>query len=661
MTTDPVTVAPGGPGGADTGLEFVRPPAVALPRGGGAIRGIGEKFSVETATGTAALAIPISTSSGRAGFGPKLNLGYDSGSGNGPFGFGWSLHLPAITRKTDKGLPRYDDAGESDVFMLSGTDDLVPVLDPDTGEYADDRSRPGYVVRRYRPRIEGLFARIERWTHVMSGDVHWRSTSHDNITTVYGASASSRVTDPERAAPRLQLAHLRDLRRQGQLRRLRLHRRRRRGVDVNRSSERTRSRTANRYPRTIRYGNREPLDRSGSVLASDLEPSAWFFEVLFDYDEELVVEVPPDPTIDPDAQLARVEVREPSSNASWAARPDPFSSYRSGFEVRTHRRCRRVLMFHRFAELGDGLVPGAFHGLRLRGLRSHSGDGRRTSPGRPGRARPSGQLGVRKLPAVGGAVGLRPRRQRRPGRGQGRAGHVCSSVDTTRGAGVQPTGVRRPRCTTSGATAWTACPRAWTALDTSWSISTGKGCPASWPTRPTHGCTSRTWARPGSERCARSAGSRRRSPDMEPCSSSTSGQTASSTSYILDSDGAGFYERDDDGGWHASGPSLCPMQPGDPNLRFVDLDGDGLADVSSPRTTRSRGTRRWGSTDSGRRARCPTARDEERGMRLVFADGTQTIYPRRHGWRRPDRPGPDPQRRGLLLAEPAATAGSAPR
>ena len=29
-----------------------------------------------------------------------------------------------------------------------------------------------------------------------------------------------------------------------------------------------------------------------------------------------------------------------------ADRPDPFSSYRSGFEIRTYRRCKRVLMFH---------------------------------------------------------------------------------------------------------------------------------------------------------------------------------------------------------------------------------------------------------------------------------------------------------------------------
>src|SRR5205823_1716867 len=38
--------------------------------------------------------------------------------------------------------------------------------------------------------------------------------------------------------------------------------------------------------------------------------------------------------------------------ALWELRPDPFSSHRSGFEVRTYRRCARVLMFHRFAELG---------------------------------------------------------------------------------------------------------------------------------------------------------------------------------------------------------------------------------------------------------------------------------------------------------------------
>src|SRR5205807_2636205 len=103
-----------------------------------------------------------------------LSLTYDSGSGNGPFGFGWTLSLPAITRNTDKGLPRYADAVESDVFILSGAEDLVPEFTKDAlGEWVLDRgnfvvredSRDGFTVRCYRPRVEGLFARIERWTH----------------------------------------------------------------------------------------------------------------------------------------------------------------------------------------------------------------------------------------------------------------------------------------------------------------------------------------------------------------------------------------------------------------------------------------------------------------------------------------------------------------
>lgn len=103
-------------------------PSISLPKGGGAIRGIGEKFAANPVTGTGAMTVPLAISPGRSGFGPQLSLAYDSGAGNGPFGFGWSLSLPTITRKTDKGLPQYWDTEESDVFILSGAEDLVPVL-----------------------------------------------------------------------------------------------------------------------------------------------------------------------------------------------------------------------------------------------------------------------------------------------------------------------------------------------------------------------------------------------------------------------------------------------------------------------------------------------------------------------------------------------------
>src|SRR6266576_5029227 len=136
---------------------------------------MGEKFAANPVTGTGSMTVPIATSPGRSGFGAQLSLSYDSGAGNGPYGFGWSLSLPSITRNTNKGLPKYEDADESDVFILSGAEDLVPVfkINSTSGEFVkdakgkffyDEFSSDGYLVRRYRPRIEGLFARIERWT-----------------------------------------------------------------------------------------------------------------------------------------------------------------------------------------------------------------------------------------------------------------------------------------------------------------------------------------------------------------------------------------------------------------------------------------------------------------------------------------------------------------
>lgn len=108
--------------------QTVKAPSVTLPKGGGAVRGIGEKFAANPVTGTGSMSIPIAVSPGRSGFGPQLNLSYDSGSGNGPFGFGWSLSIPSITRKTDKDLLKYLDFEESDVFLRHGKEDRVPAI-----------------------------------------------------------------------------------------------------------------------------------------------------------------------------------------------------------------------------------------------------------------------------------------------------------------------------------------------------------------------------------------------------------------------------------------------------------------------------------------------------------------------------------------------------
>ena len=96
-----------------------------------------------------------------------MALGYDSGSGNGPFGFGWTLGLPAITRKTDKGIPRYaDDDEEEDTFILSAAEDLVPALVEENGErrrHLEVRQAFGalYEIRRYRQDMQYRSATTE--------------------------------------------------------------------------------------------------------------------------------------------------------------------------------------------------------------------------------------------------------------------------------------------------------------------------------------------------------------------------------------------------------------------------------------------------------------------------------------------------------------------
>ena len=75
--------------------------AISLPEGGGAVRGIGESFQVNPHTGTGNFSVPVAITPGREDFGPKLSMSYSTGFGNGPFGQGWSLSVPEITRKTE--------------------------------------------------------------------------------------------------------------------------------------------------------------------------------------------------------------------------------------------------------------------------------------------------------------------------------------------------------------------------------------------------------------------------------------------------------------------------------------------------------------------------------------------------------------------------------
>lgn len=329
------------------GSGAARLPSISLPKGGGAIRGIGEKFAANPVTGTGAMTVPIATSPSRSGFGPELMLSYDSGTGNGPFGFGWNLSLPSIIRKTDKGLPQYWDAEESDVFILSGAEDMVPVLMPDSSRFEDSVTVEGYTIHRYRPRIEGLFARIERWTEQATGETHWRSTTPENITTIYGRTSESRIADPANPLHVFTWLICESYDDKGNAVVYEYAAENDENVHRQQVNERNRERSANRYLKRIQYGN-----RLSHLTEPDLTLAEWLFEVIFDYDENYVETVAPDSELT-DTEQHRLVMVAASPGGLRAVRPDPFSIHRAGFEVRTYRRCRRVLMFHNFDELGD--------------------------------------------------------------------------------------------------------------------------------------------------------------------------------------------------------------------------------------------------------------------------------------------------------------------
>jgi len=171
-------------------------PSITLPKGGGAMKGIDEKFMVNPANGTASCTIPLPFSQGRKGTAPTLSLAYSSGGGNSPFGLGWNVAIPSIQRRTEKGLPKYQDAEESDTFVFTGAEDLVPLLVQDAqGNWVRKTATEGSVsISYYRPRIEGGFARIEKMND--GGNIYWRVRTKDNIVSVFGQSDDAKLFSP---------------------------------------------------------------------------------------------------------------------------------------------------------------------------------------------------------------------------------------------------------------------------------------------------------------------------------------------------------------------------------------------------------------------------------------------------------------------------------
>jgi len=612
MPDDTESAAPSATSGA--GSDFTAP-AISLPKGGGAIRGIDEKFAANPVTGAGSLTVPIPTSKSRSGFGPALSLSYDSGGGNGPFGFGWNLSLPSITRKTDKGLPRYADCEESDVFILSGSEDLVPVLvRDDDGSWIDEpiRSREGYAIKSYRPRTEGLFARIERWTRRDDGAMHWRSISKDNVLTVYGFDANSRIADPRDPNRVFSWLICRSFDDKGNAIVYDYAAENGDGVDLDLANERDRERSANRYLRRIRYGNRVPLLfdpatpdlRTPHYARHDADAAEWMFSLILDYGEGRYQQD------DPDADGQIFASASYDAQRRWAVRRDPFSSFRSCFEARTYRLCRRALMFHHFPqELGEDnyLVRstsfdfhekpiGSFLARVIQSGHTLVDDGRYLS---------------RSLPTLELAYTSSPLED--PDCDAFTVRDVDEENLRNLPTGIDDNGYRFLDLDGVGISGLL------TEQDQSWFYKPNLG-------QARFGATE-TVVRPalatlsdGSHRLMDLAGDG--NLDLVDFSSSS----------------PGFYERTIDGDWGGfrAFQSIPVLNWSDPNLRFVDVTGDGIADVlitedDAFKWHPSLSNDEWRPSLFNKgfgdevRVRVPLE-DEESGPRALFADGTQSIY-----------------------------------
>ncbi len=573
---------------------------IELPKGGGALRGIGEKFSVNAVNGTVSFALPLPLSPGRSGFGPQLELAYDSGRGNGPFGIGWHLSLPAITRKTDKGLPQYRDWDMSDIFLLAGAEDLVPALKdgPAGTKTFDERVRDGYTVRRYRPRIEGAFLRIERWARLSDGDVHWRTLTRENLLSIYGKDANSRIADshdPNRIFSWL-IAETRDEKGNGIVYEYKSEDAT--GVDLSRVSERNRGRaddprrTVQRYLKRVRYGNRVPLlDGNGNRLfvlsAVDIAGAGWAFDLVFDYGEHAAA------------------APRPLEEGPWLCRNDPFSVHRAAFEVRSYRLCQRILMFHQFSA-EDGVGVDCFVrslDLAYRNSRGDADDARRGN-------------------ALGSLLASATQR-----------GYVRNGA-TYRESALPPLEFEYSEATIQedvsylDADSLTGLPAGLDPRDHAWIDLDGEGL-SGILTEQADG-----WY------YKRNRGGGIFGPPEPLARKPSTVQLSRHRQLWLDVDGDGQVDLVDfdpptPGYLRRNGDKFDPFRPfrhlpkidwHDRNLRIVDLDGDGLADVLITEQDVFTWYPSEGESGYGPARTVNTPDDEERGPRLVLDDGAQSIF-----------------------------------
>lgn len=313
---------------------------LSLPKGGGALSGMGETMSDAGPGGDVSLSLPLPISAGR-GTNPALSLTYSSMAGNGPFGMGWFCQPPSVRRRTSHGTPHYD---ARDAFLSPAGEVMHIAPNPQGGPDIEMRETltgvplgEGYRVSRYQPRIITEFSRLEFWEPAEGGakKAFWVMYSPDGQVHLLGKNAHARVANPANNNQIAQWFLEETVTATGE--HIYYHYR---AEDDDGCGEQEKTQhgqcAAGRYLVQVNYGNVTP--QTHLLALNDILPpdEAWLFHLVFDYGERSS-SLYTSPTF--------------HTAETWVTRPDRFSRFDTGFEVRTRRLCTQVLMFHRLQAL----------------------------------------------------------------------------------------------------------------------------------------------------------------------------------------------------------------------------------------------------------------------------------------------------------------------
>ena len=303
----------------------IKPHEVSLPKGVGAIHGIGETFKPDFFSGTGSYKIPFTITRVRV-LESEFSIDYNSSSGNGPFGMGFSVGLEKTSLKMVSSIPKYEG---KETYLLNGSE-LVRHI-----KKASEES--GFTMQAYPLKVQKDFSRIYHYIKNDPSESYWELTIQENVTTIFGKTADTRISNPKSTSQICERLVQETIDSRGN--KIIYAYKSQNNDSISSSMGNKGHSFNNNYIRRIRYGNYFLLSGKGLFA----------FEVIFDFGEY-------------DLENLNNGGKTPYlPTAEWAGRSYAFSLFTSGFEIRTCRLYKNILFFHSFEnEPGNSCVTKRF-------------------------------------------------------------------------------------------------------------------------------------------------------------------------------------------------------------------------------------------------------------------------------------------------------------